>query len=118
MSPRHKKSLVAECPNSGGLFDASVEEEQEVTCHECLKMLASSGSSADGGNGERESEYLQGYDDGREAAYAEIVVCLDGAGHHDACICDPCCVIRAVWHKSLSTALQLRLDEWIRVNRN
>ena len=118
MAGTHWQFFVTGCPDAQVVVDATVKEKREVTCLACLEMLVAGGSLADAEHGEQENEYLQGYDDGREAAYAEIAVYLDGRGHHDACVCDPCRVVRAVWQKSLSKALQLRLDEWIRVNRN
>ena len=105
MSVEHYIQFSAECPRAGGAGDSAVEDETQVTCLQCLRMIAV-GMHVDDGDAIEcpDHPYLLGYVEGKEAAYAEIVQYLEGQPHHRSCTCDPCAVVRGVWSKGLRMA--------------
>lgn len=106
MSVQHSIQVIAECPKARGSSDSAVEDETQVNCLTCLRMIAVGGQAADADESEPlpQHPYLLGYCDGKESAYAEIVEYLDGKPHHRSCTCNPCAVVRDIWGKGLRMA--------------
>ena len=80
----HFEDPAAHCPRANESPPHSVEDRGQVDCPECLTAIAMG------------DDYLLGYDAGREAVFAEILLALEGNCHLGDCDCDACRVIRTV----------------------
>ena len=80
----HFEDPAAHCPRANESPPHSVEDRGQVDCPECLTAIAMG------------DDYLLGYDAGREAVFAEILLALEGNCHLRDCACDACRVIRTV----------------------
>ena len=78
----HFEDPAAHCPRANESPPHSVEGRGQVDCPECLTAMG--------------DDYLLGYDAGREAVFAEILLALEGNCHLGDCACDACRVIRTV----------------------
>ena len=121
MGLKHWLNFIGECPRATGMDDQVAVDEAAVTCLPCLRRMAAGLYLPDGSDclDDYENQYLVGYCDGIEAAFARVLVHLDGEAHGVECSCDQCRLVHRVLVSTVRRMQQeLGPDEWIRVHRN